>query len=122
MKFKSRTALLFMAFTVMVGCGQKKTMYHWGAYQGVIHDMYVSPGTMTAATQVIKLNEDISQAAANGQKVPPGLYAHLSMAYAAEGQTEKSTAALLKEQELFPESKTLIKTLMSNVNRNGGQQ
>lgn len=122
MKSASRIVPIIAIALVMVGCGQKKSMYHWGSYQGVVHDMYVTPENMPPAMQITKLNEDIEQAAANGQKVPPGLYAHLGMAYAAQGQPEKAAAALKKEQALFPESTTLITTLLRNADMEASQQ
>lgn len=100
---------------MLAACGgNTKPLYYWGSYEGLVHDMYIAPGNAPPAMQIEKINADIEQAAQRGQGVPPGVYAHLGMAYAAQGNAERATAALLKEKSLFPESRGMIDTLIQN--------
>ena len=99
----------------LTGCNANQEIYHWGGYQNSIYNMYVNPGESTPAIQIDQLSTDIQQAQNKGKRVPPGLYAHLGMMYAAEGMSLRAKEALLKEKELYPESHTLVDTLLANM-------
>ncbi len=112
--YKQTLAILTVA-CLAAGCAPKNTsIYHWGNYEGVIHDMYVNPGEAPAQIQIDKISQDIQQSQAQGKRVAPGLYAHLGMMYAAEGQAAQAQEALLKEKQLYPESTVLVDTLLKN--------
>ncbi|SEQ21285.1 MULTISPECIES: DUF4810 domain-containing protein [Amphritea] len=109
-------ALLFVSITVLLGgCAtQDNSLYYWGSYEAMIYEMYVEPGNAPAALQITKLEEDIQKSDALGKKVPPGLYAHLGMMYAAEGKAGLAQQALLKEKAIYPEATALVDTLLKN--------
>lgn len=111
--WKALTAVMIV--TTLAGCNANKEIYHWGNYQNSIYNMYVNPGDATPAVQIDQLSEDIQQAQNSGKRVPPGLYAHLGMMYAAEGMVMRAKEALLKEKQMYPESETLIDTLLANI-------
>lgn len=117
---KGLSLALILAAGFLAGCQTNNTsLYHWGAYEKLVYDMYVEPGQVPAAEQISMLEADIQAAEANGAKVHPGLYAHLAMMYAAEGKSAMAEQALNMEKQLFPESSTLIDTLLANAK--GGQ-
>lgn len=114
--FKAWKALAVIVFVgALAGCNANKEIYHWGNYQNSLYNMYVNPGEATPVVQIDQLSEDINQAQNSGKQVPPGLYAHLGMMYAAEGMTLRAKEALLKEKQLYPESETLVDTLLANM-------
>ncbi len=111
----TRTLVVLAAALLAAGCAPKNTsLYHWGNYENVVHDMYLKPGEAPAQTQIDKITQDIQESQAQGKRVAPGLYAHLGMMYAAEGQAAQAQEALLKEKQLYPESTVLIDTLLKN--------
>ncbi len=105
----SRTIGLFWLSLLISGCPSVSTPhYHWGNYEQIIHDIYVSPGNADPVQQIDKLTTDIQQAQNSGKPVPPGVYAHLGFIYATQGKIADSQAAFAEEKTLFPESSIFI--------------
>ncbi len=102
-----------IAVLVLAGCANNKSMYYWGEYENLIYQSYRTPGEATPDIQVIKLEEDIEKAKAKGKKIPPGIYSHLGMMYAATGNHSLALEALEMEKTLFPESSVLIDGMIS---------
>jgi hypothetical protein len=90
-----------------------KVHYYWGNYEALLLAMYVEPGTADPFTQIEQLTVDIQQAENTGKAVPPGLYAHLGMMYALNGDASQAEAAFYQERELFPESAVFIDAMMA---------
>lgn len=91
------------------GCANtKKPVYHWGQYQDLVYKGFVTPAEATPDMQITQLETDIENAQSTGQKIPPGLYAHLALMYAANGDKPSALAAFEQEKTLFPESTVLI--------------
>lgn len=101
-------AILFLLSFLMTACATNKDMYYWGAYQKILYEMNVKPGSVDALAQIEKLTSDIEQADANGLPVAPGVYAHLGMMYASNGDLPLAKAAFTKEKNLYPESSVLV--------------
>lgn len=115
MKISAVLSVIVTSSILLGGCATKDTsLYYWGSYEELIYEMYVEPGSAPASLQVAKLEEDILKSDALGKKIPPGLYAHLGMMYAADGKAGLAQEALLKEKALYPEATTLIDTLLNN--------
>ncbi len=111
-------ALAVASMVVMAGCATNKNIYYWGAYEQLIHDAYMKPGSADTATQIEKLTADIQKAAATGTRVPPGIYVHLGFLYALEGKDSQSLAAFRQEQTLYPESSILIEGMLNRARQN----
>ena len=92
-----------------------KEHYYWGNYQTLILAMYVEPGSVDSFTQIEKLTEDLQQAEGNGQAPPPGLYAHLGMMYAINGNQSLAEDAFQQERDLFPEAAVFIDGMMARA-------
>lgn len=113
--------LLLICSALASGCVSAPSgHYYWGHYEELILEMYIEPGSADPLTQIEKLNEDLQQAESLGKPVPPGLYAHLGLMYAMNGNASESEAAFLLERELFPESAVLIDGMMERALRNQG--
>lgn len=120
---KSRLLLSsIIAFTLFAaGCATpSKDHYYWGSYQTLILKMYVEPGSAAPLTQIEKLTADLQQADSDGKPPPPGLYAHLGMMYAMNGDIAEAEAAFLEEKNLFPEAEVFINGMMERVLLNSG--
>lgn len=103
---------LYAAALLLSGCATTYTQYYWGDYESLIYQTYHSPNDVPPSVQIDKLNIDIEKAQTAGKPVPPGLYAHLGLMYAADGNKELAIAALTKEKELFPDSGKFIDGLI----------
>ncbi len=112
---KSFTAF-FLCLVLLSGCcASRQSMYYWGDYEPLIYDMYVNPGMADPATQIEKLTATIQKAQSVDKPVPPGLYAHLGLMYAREGNLGLAAEALNEEKLHFPESATFIDGLMKRA-------
>jgi len=105
-------ALLVLAAT---GCGGGGPLYRWGHYEGVLYDTYAHPGKADPATQIARLSEDVQRAQAEGERVPPGVHAHLGYMYYLQGNAEAAARELQTEKELFPESAVFIDRLLARL-------
>ena len=115
MKLASGLRSVSLIFCVIAaGCATgPKEHYHWGNYEELVLAMYLESGSVDPFTQIDKLTVDIQQAENTGKLVPPGLYAHLGMMYALNGDAPQAEAAFYKERELFPESAVFIDGMMA---------
>jgi len=102
------TTSIAVILLLLSGCQSTKNTYYWGHYEDLIYKSYVTPDEATASVQIEKLNQDIDRAKAKGKQVPPGLYAHLGVIYASQGNNDLALVAFNHEKSLFPESAILI--------------
>ncbi len=115
-----RMALLGLAAGLLSGCVEPRPpLYRWGAYEGLIYDMYANPGTADPTTQIVKLTEDIQITQSKGQRVPPGVHAHLGYMYSLTGNAELARAELETERRLFPESATFVDGMLKRLSGEG---
>jgi hypothetical protein len=122
MKLVSRARSIFVGFCIVAsGCAttEPRGHYYWGNYEALLLAMYVEPGSVDPLTQIEQLTVDIQQAENTGKPVPPGLYAHLGMMYALNGDASQAEAAFYKERDFFPESKELIDGMMARSRARG---
>jgi len=115
-------ALALVSMVVTAGCATNKDLYYWGEYEQLIQNAYIKPGSADTGTQIEKLTADIQKAAATGKRVPPGIYAHLGFLYAMEGKDSQSKAAFKQEEDLYPESRTLIEGMMNRARQSQEKQ
>lgn len=108
-----KTLLSLCAATLLItGCASNDTQYYWGEYEDLVYKTHHTPGDVPPTVQIEKLQTDIEKADAAGKPVPPGVYAHLGLMYAASGNKELAISSLTKEKELFPESAKFIDGLI----------
>ena len=115
--------LLVLNVFLVVGCATpREEIYYWGAYEQLVQDAYIKPGSADPQTQIEKLNIDIQKSEALGKKTAPGIYAHLGFTHAMQGKDSQSQEALLEEQSLYPESSTFIDGMMTRAKKNEENQ
>lgn len=93
---------------LLAGCTSTGSQYYWGEYEDLVYKTHHNPDEVPPSVQIEKLQADIDKAKASGKPVPPGIYAHLGLMYAAQGDKELALQSLMKEKELFPESAVFI--------------
>ena len=104
-------ARLALLLVVLAGCAPA-SLYRWGHYEQLVYEMYTAPGKADPGVQVEKLTRDVAEAAAHGQRVPPGVHLHLGYMYFLEGNPAAARAALETEKQLFPESTVFVDRLL----------
>jgi hypothetical protein len=107
---------LALAF-VVGGCAQSSALYRWGDYESVLYDMYLRPGKADPITQIARLTEDITRTQAAGQRVPPGVHAHLGYLYYSQGQLDAAYEQFVTEKSLFPESTRFIDGILGRMKK-----
>jgi hypothetical protein len=105
-----------IAALLAAGCAPRKPeIYRWGLYEGLVYQMYAEPGSADPDTQVVRLSEDVTRTEAEGQRVPPGVHAHLGYMYYLTGNTEAAYREFSTEAELFPESATFVDGILQRM-------
>lgn len=103
---------------LLAGCAQTKPpLYHWGAYESLIYDMYEHPGKAEPGEQITRLTQDIEQTHAEGKRVPPGVHAHLGYMYYVQGNESAALEEFATERELFPESATFVDGMIGRIRK-----
>jgi len=103
---------------LFIGCaGGHRDIYYWGHYEDAIYDMYLEPGQASLTDEILRLEEQIDQAAAAGQPLPPGFHAHLAYLYVSNGNYAAAVSHFNKEKELFPESTVFIDGILGRMKK-----
>lgn len=109
-----KTAPLLMCI-VLSACETTSNLYYWGSYEQQLYDMYNKPGAAPAELQIDALSTDIEKAENRGQKVAPGIHAHLGLMYASVGNMAAAEAAFNNEKHLYPESAALLDGMLQRA-------
>ena len=109
---KNKILTICIAALFFSGCASNNTQYYWGEYENLIYLSHHNPDEVPPSAQIEQLQADIEQAILKGKPIPPGVYAHLGLMYAANGDKALALASLTKEKELFPESTKFIDGLI----------
>lgn len=114
----SRFTILVVLVNLLLisGCvTQKPPLYRWGEYEELVYEMYAEPGKADPGTQVAKLSEDVGRTQAEGQRVPPGVYAHLGYMHYMQGNQGAAMSAFATEKALFPESAVFVDAILKRL-------
>lgn len=106
--------LLALGVLALPGCASQ-SLYHWGHYEELVYDMYARPGKADPATQVERLSRDVSEAQAQGERVPPGVHLHLGYMYFLQGNAAAAHQEFETEKGLFPESTVFVDRLLAKM-------
>lgn len=115
-RIKKITLLGVSFIWILSGCETTgHDQYYWGSYENLLYTMYLEPGKAPPSLQISKLEKDIQKATSRGKVVPPGVYAHLGLMYAANGNIASSVEAFNTEKTLYPESQVLIDGMLKRA-------
>jgi hypothetical protein len=109
----ARYAAAGAALALMTGCATNQNLYEWGGYDAALYSTYKSPETVVELQT--KLETHIAAMTQAKQKVAPGLYAELGSLYLQAGKTDEAIAQYNKERELWPESRTLMDSMIKTL-------
>ena len=105
--------LMLTALTSCTSPVHGPEVYYWGSYEKILYNIYRHPDKADPSTQIETLLNLIDSAERKGKRVPPGVYAHLGMVYAAVGDTDGALEAFAQEKRLFPEATTMVDGIIS---------
>ncbi|MGV6806839.1 MAG: DUF4810 domain-containing protein [bacterium] len=109
-------SITILSFLLVSGCATEPApYYYWGSYENLIYKQYTSPGEIDHLTQIQLLENDIKIAETSGQPIPPGVFAHLGVLYAIQGNISESFDAFEQEKERFPEASTFLDGMMERA-------
>ncbi|ACL33080.1 DUF4810 domain-containing protein [Glaesserella parasuis] len=109
---KIKYTIFLVSSIVLSACSSNnvnKDIYYWGNYSDVIYHYYNEPGDF--GKQEESLNQIIAEASKHQKMVAPGVYGHLALVLLKQGKQSEAQTAMKKEQELHPESTTLMQYL-----------
>jgi hypothetical protein len=109
-----RTMIILATATALAGCAGKG-LYQWGGYDEHLYAAYKEPAKAVVLRQ--KLQEQVQASEKAGQKVAPGLYAEIGTLYLQAGERQQALGWYQKEQQAWPESRTLMGALIQNLQR-----
>ena len=110
-----RLALGLLFLLLAAGCQTARPLYFWGQYEATLYQGYSNPGKVSPDEQMLKLQEDVTKAAAAGLPVHPGLHAQLGYLYYEMGQTEAARKEFEIEKSLFPEAAVLMDRMLQKI-------
>lgn len=110
----SKVIWIVISATIMSGCAATP-LYQWGAYEQSLYNSYKDPTKLQ--TLRIGLEREILSVEKSGQRVAPGLYAELGTLYLQMGDSPKALAMYQREHDTWPESRGLMRAMISNVGR-----
>lgn len=93
--------------------------YHWGSYNETLYAHYKTP--LEREAWIGGLKTTILEAEAQGERVPPGIYAEYGCALLEEGNTQQAIVYFKKEQKLWPEARFFMEKMVRNAEQRGGQ-
>ena len=103
---------------VFMGCASAPDdLYYWGSYEDALYDMYLKPGNASLTDQILRMEEQIEQAAAKGKPVPPGVHSHLGYLYINDGDYGAAVIHFQREKENFPESTDFIDGILRRMKK-----
>lgn len=108
---RAAMALLALPLCGCLATGTPDT-YRWGSYQQQLWHHFKGEDP---TAQIQALEADLQQTRARGERVPPGVNAHLGLLYGQIGQEDRMAQGLQQEKTLFPESTGFMDRLLSRM-------
>lgn len=109
--------LLFSTITVlmMASCTVQKPLYTWDKYEVTSYN-YLKNNDEKSTQALIETYQNIIEKQQGSRGVvPPGVYADYGFILLQDNKTDEGKAMLLKEVELYPESKTFIDRILKMI-------
>ena len=101
-------ASLLSVSVFLTGCQTSQGLYHWGEYESSLYEYYKDPAEQEAlAERLLALIEDESA------RIPPGIYAEYGTLLLQQGRTDEAVIYFEREKELWPESQTLMDSMIN---------
>lgn len=106
---------LLIACTLSLSACQPKTQFYWGSYEDSLYTRQQHAGAGGEAEAMTALLGTINDAQSTNMKVGPGIHADYGYLLFKQGRAAEAIGELQKEAALYPESKTLMETMVSRI-------
>ena len=101
----------------MASCTVQKPLYTWDKYEVTSYN-YLKNNDEKSTQALIETYQNIIEKQQGSRGVvPPGVYADYGFILLQDNKTEEGKAMLLKEVELYPESKTFIDRILKMIEK-----
>jgi len=105
------------AVSLMGSCTVQKPLYTWDNYEVTSYN-YVKNSDEKSTQALIETYQTIIERQKGSRGVvPPGVYADYGFVLLQKDKTEEGRAMLLKEVNLYPESKTFIDRILKIIEK-----
>lgn len=111
---KTSVGIIILLTLALGGCASTDH-YYWGDYEQSLYHYNKNPTTENAAKHKRQLYALLAQAQSYNKPVPPGIYFELALLEAKSDNSAVAIQFLNKEKSTFPESATLVNSILSNM-------
>ncbi len=111
--------LIFITITVIMlaSCTVQKPLYTWDKYDVTSYNYLKNSDEKSTQALIETYQNIIEKQQGSRGVVPPGVYADYGFILLQDNKTEEGKAMLLKEVELYPESKTFIDRILKMIEK-----
>ncbi|MFA9392577.1 MAG: DUF4810 domain-containing protein [Prolixibacteraceae bacterium] len=110
-----KVVLILLSAWLLSSCTTQKPLYSWGKYEIASYN-YLKNSDEKSTQQLIETYQKIIEKQTGSRGVvPPGIYADYGFLLLQTNNTEEGKALLLKEVELYPESKIFIDRILKII-------
>ena len=113
----NRTATAAALVLAIASASCTHTYYWWGSYDASIAAMYSTGTGFDAAAMVDRLVREVEEAEHRGERVGPGIRAHVGVLLCEAGNTARGIAFLDAEKAAFPESAPFLDGMLARMQR-----
>lgn len=110
----------FLALLTVAACAPTP-LFYWGQYEESLYERHKDPSEQGQAVAFKMLEVTIQEAEANKARVPPGVYADYGYLLFKQGRVDDAIAYFRKEAETYAESRYLMESIISRIQRNKSQ-
>lgn len=109
--------LFLVILGLITSCTVQKPLYSYGKYETLSYNYLKNSDEKSTQDLIDSYKSIIEKQTGTKMVPPPGLYADYAFILLQIGKTEEGKAFLLKEVELYPESKTFIDRILKMLER-----
>ena len=113
----NRSVAGVLALAATAAACASPTHWWWGSYDESIAAMYSTGTGFDAAAMVDKLAREVDEAEHRGERIGPGIRAHVGFLLCEAGNTTRGLALLDAEKAAFPESAPFLDGVLARMRR-----
>jgi hypothetical protein len=102
---------------MLASCTVQKPLYTWDKYDVTSYNYLKNSDEKSTQALIETYQNIIEKQQGSRGVVPPGVYADYGFILLQDNKTEEGKAMLLKEVELYPESKTFIDRILKMIEK-----
>ncbi len=104
--------ILLSLILVVSSCTVQKSLYSWGKYETTSYNYLKNSDEKSSQALIEDYKNMIENQKGTRNVPPPGIYVDYAYLLLQVGKTEEGKAFLMKEVELYPESKIFIDRIL----------